>query len=59
MFNDKNNSFWTFISSNEYNDNLSKSHISRLNKKMVKNIFKYLDYENEKSYGDVAYRKTS
>ena len=49
----------SFLSVNKYDDDIPKDHISRLIKKMVKNDFKYLDDENEKSRGRAAYRKTS
>ena len=42
-----------------YDDDIPEDHISRLIKKTVKNDFKYLDDENEKSRGRAAYRKTS
>lgn len=49
----------TFLAVNKYDDDIPKDHISRLIKKFVKNDFKYLDDENEKSRGRAAYRKTS
>ena len=54
-----NDSSQSFLSVNKYDDDIPKDHISRLIKKMVKNDFKYLDDENEKSRGRAAYRKTS
>ena len=54
-----NDSSQSFLSVNKYDDDIPKDYISRLIKKMVKNDFKYLDDENEKSRGRATYRKIS